>query len=144
MAEIIDREFPVDPQGILPAITPDNSAHWEALEKGILLIQECGGCGRSRFPIAPACPYCGSSDWTWREASGEGTVFSFMRQHKGYLPEFEDLLPYVVATIQLAEGPRMFARLIGVDVQPKIGQPARLVIERWPGGRCVPAFRVTE
>lgn len=144
MAEIVKRKFPIDPQGILPAITPDNAAHWEALTEGILLIQECGGCGRPRFPIAPVCPGCGGSAWSWREASENGTVFSFVRQHKSYLPEFEDLMPYVVATIQLEEGPRMFARLIGTDVQPRIGQAARMVVEEWPCGRCVPAFELIE
>jgi uncharacterized OB-fold protein len=74
--------------------------------------------------------------------SGAGSVFCFARFHRSYLPEFEDLMPYVVATVQLTAGPRMFGRLVGRDVQPRIGQPVRLVIEEWPDGRCVAAFEL--
>jgi hypothetical protein len=41
----------------------------------------------------------------------------------------------------LAEGPRLYARLVGIG-EPKIGDAARLEIERWPSGRCFPTFRL--
>lgn len=140
MASIIKRKFPVDPSQLLPAVTPDNKPFWDGLAEGRLQLQVCDGCGQARHPVAPVCPYCRGTAWTWREMSGAGTVFSFVRFHRSYLPEFEDLMPYVVATVQLAEGPRMFGRIIARDVAPRIGQPVRLVIEEWPDGRCVAAF----
>ena len=144
MTAIIKRTFPIDPAQLLPAITPDNEPFWSALTKGHLQLQACDGCGKVRYPIAPVCPHCGGNEWKWRQISGEGTVFSFARFHRSYLPEFEDLMPYVVASVELAEGVRIFGRLVGRDVKPQIGQPVRLVIERWPDGRCVAAFELVE
>lgn len=141
---IIERAFPVDPASILPAVTPDSEPFWKGCAEGRLLLQACLACGRPRHPIAPACPYCRGNAWRWREMSGRGTVFSWVRYHKSYLPEFADLIPYVVATVELEEGPRLFGRLIGRDIQPAIGRPVALVIERWPDGRCVPAFALKE
>lgn len=52
-------------------------------------------------------------------------------------------MPYVVLTVQLAEGPRMFGRLLG-NGTPRIGAPANLAIEEWPDGRCVAAFELAD
>jgi uncharacterized OB-fold protein len=142
MAEIIERAFPVDPSQLLPAITPDNEAFWNGLAQGYLQLQACDGCGKVRNPIAPVCPYCQSNEWQWKRLSGRGTIFSFVRFHRSYLPEFEDLMPYFVATVELEEGARMFGRLSGSDLDPRIGQAVNLIIERWPDGRCVAAFEL--
>ena len=92
----------------------------------------------------PVCPYCRSSTWAWREVSGAGTIFSFVRFHRSYLSEFADLMPYVVLTVQLDEGARMFGRLVDGGVEPRIGLPVGLVIEQWPNGRCVHAFEIVQ
>lgn len=139
---IVERRFPKDPGGLLPAITPDNEKFWDALARGELIVQQCGGCARPRWPIAPVCPYCGKTEWSWRNCSGAGAVFSWVRYRRSYLPEFEDVMPYAVATVQLDEGVRMFGRMIDQKDDPVIGQKVTAVIERWPDGRCVPAFKV--
>lgn len=141
---IIDRIFPIDPDDLLPAITPDNQQFWEALTRGEALAQNCNGCKRTRYPIVPVCPYCCVTAWNWKTLSGKGTVFSWVRYVRSYLPEFEDLMPYVVLTVQLEEGARMFGRLIDrldKNAPVNIGAPVEMVIERWPGDRHVPAFR---
>ena len=137
---VVDRVFPIDPSDLLPAITPDNEAYWTALAEGRLLLQRCEGCGRSRHPIAPVCPYCLALGWQWQESTGRGRVFSWVKYHRSYLPEFVPLMPYVVATIELAEGARIFGLIRDTHEAPAIGAPVTLVIERWPDGRCVPAF----
>jgi uncharacterized OB-fold protein len=140
---IIDRDFPVDPGELLPMVTAENAPFWDGLVDGRLLAQVCASCGAARFPIAPICPHCGSEAADWQELSGRGTVFSWVRYHRSYLPEFVDLLPYVVALVQLDGGPRMFARLIDPTSDPAIGDVVSLVIERWPDGRHVPAFALS-
>lgn len=142
MAAIIKREFPLDPSALLPALTPDNAPHWDALARGELHLQACAECSRLRFPIAPVCPYCRGTAFTWRAISGRGIIYSYVRYHRSYLPEFEDLMPYVVASVELVEGPRIFARLLGRDVAPRIGDAVEMVIEQWPDGRCVPVFQL--
>ena len=141
---IVNRDFPIDPAGLLPAITPDNEAHWSALACGELVLQGCADCGCVRYPIAPVCSSCGSTEWEWKQLSGQGSIFSWVRYQRPYLPEFQDLMPYAVAVIELDEGARMYGRLIENDAEATIGARVEIVIERWPDGRCVPAFRIVE
>lgn len=142
---ITERHFPHDPAGLLPAVNADNAQYWEGLAAGELKVQKCDGCARPRYPIVPVCPYCTATDWSWIRLSGRGKIFSWVRYQRSYLPEFEDLVPYVVILAQLDEGVRMFGRLM--DKLPdttgvRINAPVETVIEKWPDGRCVPAFRL--
>jgi uncharacterized OB-fold protein len=141
---VIDRLFPVDPSGLLPAITDDNKQYWDSLTRGELVAQACNSCDAVRYPIAPVCPQCGSTDWNWKSLSGEGRIFSWVRFQRPYLPEFQDVMPYAVASIQLREGPRMYGRLVGDSTNVSIGAAVSAVIEKWPDGRCVPAFEIRE
>jgi uncharacterized OB-fold protein len=136
----VDRSFPVDPHGLLPPITSDNAEFWEGLARGALMLQRCSDCGKRRYPIAPVCPHCGKSRWAWRPHDGSGRIFSWVRYHKSYLPEFEDLMPYVVVVVALDDGPRMTGRLLEPHGDPAIGDKVGAVIERWPRGRHVLAF----
>jgi len=139
-----ERSFAVDPQELLPALTPDNEPYWSALAQGRLQVQSCSDCKTHRFPIAPVCPACGSTQTQWTTLDGTGVIHSCVRMHKGYLAAFADLLPYVVATVQLKEGVRMYARLVDDGPDVHIGQAVRMQIERWPDGRCVPVFQPLE
>lgn len=140
---VIERAFPVDPSDLLPLVTTENAPFWDGLRAGRLVVQVCGACRRPRYPTAPVCPHCGGDAVDWRELTGKGTIFSWVRYHRGYLPEFNDLLPYAVALVQLDDGPRMFARLVDPPTDPVIGDPVSLIIEQWPGGRRVAAFAIS-
>jgi uncharacterized OB-fold protein len=141
---IIDRAFPADPSDLEPALDADNQPFWGALARGEMVVQGCAACQRLRFPVAPVCPHCGATECTWRSLSGRGEVFSWVRYHRSFLPEFEDLVPYVVIVAQLEEGVRMIGRLLERDVPVTHGQPITTMIERWPGGRCVPVFSIAK
>jgi hypothetical protein len=139
MTSIVERLFPVEPSDLLPALTPDNAMFWSSLQDGELVLQRCDDCHRFRYPIMPVCPHCSSEKFRWHQASGQGKIFSWVRYHRSYLPEFEPLMPYVVATIELEENVRMFG-LFKSSGEPRIGMEVGLIIEKWPDGRCVPAF----
>ena len=50
-----------------------------------------------------------------REVSGDGTVYSYtVVRHPTHFA-FADKIPYVLAMIQLAEGPRLVSALTGTD-----------------------------
>ena len=146
MMDILDRDFPVDPSDLLPDETQDTAVFWDGLKAGRLQAQSCDDCGRFRFPVAPVCPHCGSIKWQWRALSEHGLVFSWVRYRRGYLPEFADLMPYVVACVEFPEGVRMFGRLANApkDGPVRIGASVRAEAERWPGGRCVVRFRLED
>jgi len=140
------RDFPGagDPTALLPPRHRENAAHRDALGEGRLVLQACDDCGRLRYPIAPVCPYCRGRGASWRECGGDGTVHSWARHRRGYLPEFEPLMPYDVVCVALAEGPRMIGRLAaapgGAGGDPWIGMPVRAIVERFAGGGHAVAF----
>jgi hypothetical protein len=138
--EIRDFAGAGDPAALLPYRSRDVAPFFDALREGGLILQACGACGRRRWPIAPVCPYCRGREFAWRDCSGAGSVHSWVRYRRGYLPEFEPLMPYEVCCVALAEGPRIFGRLIGGGEDVEIGMAVRAIVERFPGGECVPAF----
>jgi uncharacterized protein len=126
---------------IAPLVSADSRPFYDALARGTLLLQRCGQCQRFRHPPAPVCPYCASAQSRWAAASGKGTVHSFTKYHRSFLPAFEALIPYSVVNVQLAEGPRLIGRLVSKD-QPSIGADVEMVVERWADDLCVPAFEL--
>ncbi|MBI2168126.1 MAG: OB-fold domain-containing protein [Actinobacteria bacterium] len=108
-----------------PSINQDNAYFWEGVEAGELRIQRCTQCRRLRHPGQPACRECGSFDWDWIVAAGTGTVYSFVVHHHPPLPGFEP--PFVVGLVELEEGARVVAEIVGVEgAEVEVGMPVRL------------------
>ena len=57
------------------------------------------------------CPHCGADKLDWVAASGSGTVYSTTVVRRK--PEAGG--DYNVALVDLAEGPRMMSRVVGVE-----------------------------
>ena len=49
------------------------------------------------------------------EASGRGSVYSWIVVHQRYNRAFEDDLPYNVAIVELEEGPRLLSNIVGIE-----------------------------
>ncbi len=97
------------------------------LAEGRFMIQRCRDNGRFLFYPRVAQPATGSTNLEWIEASGRGRVYSttVVRQRP-------PAPSYNVALIELAEGPRMMSRVIGVAPEEvKIGMAvaARIIVE---------------
>ncbi|MGW4994725.1 bifunctional MaoC family dehydratase N-terminal/OB-fold nucleic acid binding domain-containing protein [Streptomyces mirabilis] len=123
-----------------PVVNRDNAGFWEGVGRHQLLIQRCGGCGTLRFPWLPGCGACGSPEWDTVEASGEGTVYSYVVMHHPPFPAFDP--PYAVGLIELAEGVRIVSNVIGVPYDKvRIGMPLRLRFERYDEELVLPVFR---
>ena len=129
-----------DPGRLLPRRTRQNDAFFAGLAEGRLTLQRCEACGHARYPVAPGCPICGARGGRWDALTGAGSVHSWIRYRKSYLPEFEALMPYVVVCAQLDDGPRMFGRLAGPQHDPRIGARVRMVVEQLPSGGHTIAF----
>jgi uncharacterized OB-fold protein len=115
-----------------PVPTPTNVSRpfWEGTKQGKLLLQRCRACGTHQYYPRPVCMRCMSRELEWKEASGRGTVYSYTVTHLP--PEgFEGREPYVLVSVDLAEGARMLGTLL--DVAPdavRIGMPVRATYER--------------
>ncbi len=124
-----------------PRPAPESVLFWEAARRHKLELPQCSACGKHWFPPTRACPHCLSADFAWSEVSGRGEVFSFVIYDRVYHPAFADEVPYVVALIELAEGPRMISGITGIapdDV--RCGMKVRAVFDDRPGGASVPVF----
>jgi uncharacterized OB-fold protein len=55
----------------------------------------------------PICPNCHSTDIDWLAAAGGGTVYTYTVVEHPTHPAFQDRVPYVVAVVELDEGPRV-------------------------------------
>jgi uncharacterized OB-fold protein len=124
---------------LAPSATADTQFFWDGVKEHRLLIQRCSGCGTMRHPPRPMCPTCHSFEWDAAEASGEGTVFSFVMPRHPPLPGFDD--GYVVALVELEEGTRLVTNLVGVEpVDVSIGMPVMVCFEEFDGGLVLPMF----
>ena len=107
-----DRTPPRPPRP-RPAITQDNAFWFEGAREHKLLIQRCTSCGTLRHPPLPACGNCGSLEWDAVEASGRGTLYSYVVVHYPQVAAFEYPLP--IGLVELEEGTRVVANLGGVE-----------------------------
>ncbi|MEU5611465.1 bifunctional MaoC family dehydratase N-terminal/OB-fold nucleic acid binding domain-containing protein [Streptomyces sparsogenes] len=123
-----------------PVINRDNAGFWAGVAEHRLLIQRCTGCGALRFPWLPGCGACGCQEWETVEASGAGTVFSYVVMHHPPFPAFDP--PYAVGLIELAEGVRMISNITGVPCdEVRIGMPVELEFLRVDADLELPVFR---
>lgn len=121
-------------------INRDNAGFWEGVAAHRLLVQRCGDCATLRFPWLPGCADCGSREWDTIEASGAGTVFSYVVMHHPPFPTFDP--PYAVGLIELAEGVRIVSNVVGVPYDKvRIGMPVRLEFLRADEELELPVFR---
>jgi hypothetical protein len=122
----------------LPNITPEAKPFWDAAAHHKLVMQRCLDCGAFIWTPRPACYECGSEQLEWTELSGKGRVYSFtvIRQVVGRAASkaFEKDIPYVIAWVDLDEGPRMISNIIGCPVEDvKLDMTVAVVFEQqWP------------
>lgn len=125
-----------------PTPTPETAPYWEGTAGGELRIPRCRACGRAYFYPRPGCPHCGSTDVAWFTASGRARLHTYLISHRP-APGFADQVPYAIAVVELDEGPRMMANIVGVDNTPENLQldMALEVAFEARGEHQVPVFR---
>lgn len=87
------------------------ATHRNALRDGRFLLQRSRSSGQFCFPPRPVAPGTGEDDLEWVEASGLGEVYALTVIPRK--PERGG--DYNIALVELAEGPRMMTRIVGID-----------------------------
>lgn len=129
----------------LPIPNEDSQPFWDAARRGEFLLQHCDDCGAVRFPPAVICPECSSLAASWKPVSGRGKVWSYVVFHRAYHPAFKEELPYAVACVELAEGPRLLTNVVGIAPDAlRCEMPVELFLEDAADGMKIPKFRVVE
>ncbi len=114
----------------LPQPTAASLEFWRGAKDHTLLIQRCQSCGEHVFYPREVCPQCLSSALEWVKASGRGTVYSFTVVRQAAHPGFRGDVPYVLAIIELEEGPRMTSNLVDCKIDDvKVDMPVTAVFD---------------
>jgi uncharacterized OB-fold protein len=125
-----------------PVVNADSQPYWAAARERRLVIRKCKSCGEPHFMPRYLCPHCWSDQLEWVDAKGTGSVHSFTIIHRASDPAFASLVPYAVVLVELDEGPRMMANIVGADaLAVKIGDRLQVTFEdRGEEGAMVPQF----
>lgn len=99
----------------LPKNNADTKEFWEGCKEHVIRVQKCGDCGHVRWPPSFLCPQCHSRETDWIISTGRGLVYTFVVNHIAYHPAFQEDLPYVVAIVELDEGPHLITNIVGCD-----------------------------
>lgn len=127
------------PTRLRPPKGHDNAWWWDGIDRGELLIQQCSSCGALRHPPRPMCGECQSLEWETLVSQGAGTVYSYTVMHHPPIPGYE--YPFAVALVELDEGTRLVANVLGCDPsEVHIGMRVQARIENVDDEMKLPMF----
>jgi uncharacterized OB-fold protein len=103
------------------------------LSKGKIMGTKCKKCGVLALPPRPICVACFGNEMEWYEFRGTGKLSAFTSivvAPPAMVKEgFGRNNPYIVGVVDLDEGVRAVARIVGVDAKKpellKIGTPLK-------------------
>jgi len=133
----IDRPLP-------NPMTPEAKPYWEGLKAQKLMLPKCNACGHVFWYPRVACPKCQTRDIGWVQSKGRGTLHSFEIGHQSFNKAFKVPVPYVLAMVELAEGPRMLSNLVNVEPDPKkirCDMPVEVVFTKLTDEVTLPLFQ---
>jgi uncharacterized protein len=123
-----------------PGVTLETQTFWDATSDGRLVLPRCDDCEFVIWYPRRFCPACGSRNVSWFDAAGTATVYTYTVVTKG-AGAYRDAGPYVVAFVELDEGPRLMTNI--VDVAPEsvfVGQRVGVVFAPTGDGTALPRF----
>lgn len=100
----------------LPVLDHLSTPFWEGCKAHELRLQRCTDCGTARFPPGPVCTSCRSANTEIIVSKGEASVYSWIVvRHPIPVEVYGSQVPYVVALVDLDEGPRMPTNIVGCE-----------------------------
>ena len=125
-----------------PRPAPESLPYWQAAKEHRLALPKCEDCSQFWFPPSRTCPHCLSTNVSFQNVSGRGKVFSFVTFHRVYRPAFAEDVPYVVALVELEEGPRVLTNILGVTHEDvRCEMPVEVVFDDYDEDVSIPKFR---
>lgn len=111
-------------------VTPESREFWEGIERGDFLLNRCADCEAVIWYPRRMCNNCGSTNLNKFTASGRGTIYTYTINYRGE-GLYRDSAPYVLAYVELAEGPRVLTNVIDSDLERvAVGAAVELVLAR--------------
>ncbi len=117
----------------LPRPSAESQPYWDAAAAHQLKLQKCKSCGEFWFSPAARCPHCLGGEHAWEEV-----FVTYQRlYHKGWAED----MPYVVAVIELDEGPRLLSAITGIPAdEVRCDMRVRVVFDDVADGVSLPKF----
>src|SRR5947208_2169381 len=138
----MDVELPaLEPLGGPPVERDEASAgFFDAAAHGRLAVRRCATGDGLFAPEVARCPRCGRAT-EWITVSGGGRLVTWTVVHRSPHPALAEVVPYVTAVVELAEGPWLHTRL-AVDDASRLaaGLPVAVAFARPSDGESVPYF----
>lgn len=125
---------------LAPAVSAEAETYWREAAEHRLMLQRCDSCQAVVWYPRAICPQCGSQELSWFQASGRGEIYSYtvIRRGRG---EFQACSPYVLAYVELEEGPRVLTNVVTADLgSVHIGQAVRAVFHDTGQGSALVRF----
>jgi uncharacterized OB-fold protein len=128
----------------IPIPTPESERYWQGCKQHELWLRFCNSCSKPYFYPRDICPMCGGRDVTWKQMSGNGSIYTFAIVQRAPTPGFAEDVPFVNAIVELDEGPRMLASMVDIEPDPakvKVGMPVQVTFEDITEEISLPKFR---
>lgn len=127
-----------------PYPTVETQPFWDATAQGRIDLAVCDECGFIPWYPRGVCPDCQSTDLTWTTMSGNGTVYSYSVTRAGGGRAWREHLPFVLAYVQLDEGPIMMTNIVDCDPDTvTIGMAVTAVFDDTGEGSALVRFTPT-
>jgi hypothetical protein len=106
----------------LPKPSPTSRPFWDAARRHELMLQRCLACRKFIYYPRDRCPYCFADRLEWSRVSGKGRVHSYTVVRRPSHRSFADA-PYVLAIVELDEGPRMTTNIVADPAAVRVEMP---------------------
>jgi uncharacterized protein len=124
------------PNVLDPAASPEHAPFREAARAGRFVIPTCRACGEAHWYPRGRCPFCFSGEIEWKDASGEGVIYSWSVMRRA-------APPYATAYVTLAEGPSVLTSIVDSDfARLEIGAAVEVVLREVADGMFFPFFKL--
>ncbi len=126
----------------LPRPDQDSRPFWKSCQAHQMALQQCGGCGRFRFPPRLVCPHCLSEEASWTPVGGGGRVYVSLVMYRPPNSAWEGDVPYNLSMVELEEGVRLWSNVVGCDPETvQIGDRVQLQYDDVTPEYTLPRFR---
>lgn len=103
-----------------------------------LVLPVCPDCGTVQYPRGEVCRHCLGGPLEEQPVADSGVLLGWSRLHASLEPEFNERLPWTIASVRLDAGPTAIAHWVGGD--SSVGQPVKVTaVDDFAGRRVLVA-----
>lgn len=124
----------------LPKPSPTSQPFWDAARRHEFQLQHCAACKAFIYYPRDRCPTCFSQNLEWKPVSGHGKVYSYTVVRRASARSFGDG-PYVLAIVQLDEGPRITTNIVASPEQVRVDMPVSVYFDDVTPERTLVKFK---